>query len=76
MISRKRILNPASLLLKAIEHELLEMLEHTGGTMRIETGLPLVYADKNKITIIFHNLITNALKYNDAARQVSDYRFS
>ena len=52
--------------IKSIERELLEMLERTRGTIRIETGLPLVHADKPKIKIIFQNLITNALKYNDA----------
>ena len=52
--------------IKSIEYELREMLVSTRGTVSIDAELPMVHADKNKIKIIFQNLIVNSLKYNDA----------
>ena len=53
----------------SIEQDLLETLDLASGTIVIETQLPLVHADNNKINIVFRNLIANALKYNNSQKK-------
>ena len=58
-------INPGDVI-GSIERELLETLKLERGTLAIDTELPLLHADRNKIKIVFHNLISNALKYNNS----------
>ena len=61
--------------IKSIEYELQETLELTRGTILIDTEFPLVHADKNKIRIVFQNLIANALKYNVSKKRLVNIGF-
>ena len=60
-------IDPADVI-ESIERELLETLKLARGKVVVDTKLPLLHADRNKIKIVFHNLISNALKYNNSER--------
>ena len=49
--------------------DLSEFVQDRNGRVTLETPLPVVALDPTQIEIIFRNLITNALKYNNASRK-------
>jgi PAS domain S-box-containing protein len=57
-------------LIKDIESTLENFLEERGAKIQIGTALPTVVCDKPRVTELFRNLITNAVKYNDKTEKI------
>jgi chemotaxis family two-component system sensor kinase Cph1 len=58
-----------NLVLKEVLETLYVRREETGAEIRIPRPLPTVSCDRVQIGAVFHNLINNALKYNDKAEK-------
>ncbi|MBU1599691.1 GHKL domain-containing protein [bacterium] len=41
------------------------IIEERGVVLKIQEDLPMIYGDEVKLTEVFYNLISNAIKYND-----------
>lgn len=52
-----------------IANGLTEFLEERGGQIRVEGDLPTILSVGAKVEVVFRNLITNALKYNDSKKK-------
>lgn len=52
--------------LKRVEPEIQER----GIELKIREDLPVIYGDKVKLTEVFYNLISNAIKYNDKEKPI------
>jgi PAS domain S-box-containing protein len=58
-----------------IESTLEHFLEERGARITIPAPLPVVTCDKPRVTELFRNLITNAIKYNDKAERTVEIGF-
>ena len=59
--------------LNTVLNEVLETsylrIRETGAELRIPRPLPFAFCDRTQITEVFHNLLQNALKYNDRSEK-------
>jgi PAS domain S-box-containing protein len=58
-----------------IRGTLEHFLEERDAQIRISTPLPCVFCDRTRVTEVFRNLITNAVKYNDKVRKSIEIGF-
>lgn len=58
-----------------IESTLEHFLEERGARILVPEQLPVVTCDKPRVTELFRNLITNAVKYNDKAERTIEIGF-
>ncbi|MFH1563384.1 MAG: Cache 3/Cache 2 fusion domain-containing protein [Nitrospirota bacterium] len=68
-----RIENPytsvdSNKLIKEILKRLKPMIEEKNVQLKVDEKLPFIFCDEIKIKEVFHNLISNAIKYNDKKR--------
>ncbi|HPD20323.1 Phytochrome-like protein cph1 [anaerobic digester metagenome] len=61
---------PVHELIDEISRELAPQLDSKGGTLVIESPLPQIKADRVRLMQVFSNLITNAIKYANPARDL------
>ncbi|MDN3651017.1 PAS domain S-box protein [Reinekea marina] len=52
-----------------------KLISESNGRVEISAPLPELYANRFKVSIIFRNLISNALKYNDNEQKLINIRF-
>jgi signal transduction histidine kinase len=57
-----------SSLVKEVARQLQEMAEHRGVTIRTRDDLPIVVSDAARLELVLMNLVSNAIKYSDAAK--------
>ena len=50
-------------LLGSIAEELAERLQQANASLDIQSGLPMVFADRVRLAEVFENLLSNAIKY-------------
>lgn len=58
------------LLLDECKHSLKHLLKSTDTKITILGKLPIVYCDPVRVSEVFNNLITNAVKYNDSTQKL------
>jgi len=58
-----------------IESTLEHFLEERGARIVVAESLPIIVCDKPRVTELFRNLITNAVKYNDKAERKVEIGF-
>jgi PAS domain S-box-containing protein len=58
-----------------IEETLEHFLEERGAKISVPNGLPVYTCDKPRVTELFRNLITNAIKYNDKPAKLVELGF-
>jgi len=56
--------------IKDVEGTLETFLEERGARLQISNALPPIVCDKPRVTELFRNLITNAVKYNDKTDKI------
>lgn len=56
--------------IRDVESTIESFLEERGAQIRLATALPTIVCDKPRVTELFRNLITNAVKYNDKANKI------
>lgn len=61
----QEIVNPTEVA-DEIVHSLTEVMEQGNAKVDVARDMPLVVGDMSKVRLVFHNLISNALKYNDS----------
>ncbi len=64
-----------NMIIKDIEITLEIFLKENNAKILIPKPLPVITCDKVKITEAFHNLITNAVKYNDNTEKIIEIGF-
>lgn len=70
-----RISNPPERVDMAdIMHDVVEnlsfQLRNTNTSLRIQEGMPCLYGDKTRISQVFYNLVSNAMKFNDKDERI------
>lgn len=63
-------------IIEDIKETLEHMLEERNGTIVIPEPLPTLVCDQIRITEVFRNLITNALKYNESEEKIIEVGFT
>jgi PAS domain S-box-containing protein len=58
-----------------VDSTLEHFLEERGATIVLPNPMPKIFCDKTRVTEVFRNLITNAVKYNDKAEKVVEIGF-
>jgi PAS domain S-box-containing protein len=56
--------------IRDVEATLETFLEERGARVQVSTPLPAIVCDKPRVTELFRNLITNAVKYNDKTEKI------
>jgi len=69
------IVNPTEIA-NDIVHTLSEVLEMDNAHIEVAPDMPLVVGDTSKVRLVFHNLVSNALKYNDSKLKRIEIGFS
>jgi two-component system sensor kinase FixL len=55
-------------IVREIEQMLETLLEERHARISVPNPMPIVWCDKTRVTEVFRNLVTNAIKYNDKER--------
>jgi PAS domain S-box-containing protein len=58
-----------------VDATLEHLLEERGAAIVLPNPMPKIFCDKTRVTEVFRNLITNAVKYNDKAEKLVEIGF-